>query len=163
MCDRASPCGIFIPVHIYSSACLLHKFLLQQISSLPLGAAFGAVKIAVSPVTAVHTQHCVHKRCFIRHYRHDEMKMKSNISWRQFLSFRYTLIKNTSATFWFRNVAVLMFIQRSQSLLKNLFVAVLILWRLATNKSMYGKHWIKLVYIYIYIYIYVYVVSKLAR
>ncbi len=34
-------------------------------------------KIAVFPVTLYTKQHCAHKRCFIRHYRHDEMKMKS--------------------------------------------------------------------------------------
>ncbi len=49
----------------------------MQIHSLPLGAAFGAVKIAVYPVTLYTKQHCAHKCCFIRHYRHDEMKIKS--------------------------------------------------------------------------------------
>ncbi len=37
---------------------------------------FWSVKIAVSPVTLYTKQHCAHKRCFIRHYRHDEMKMR---------------------------------------------------------------------------------------
>ncbi len=46
----------------------------MQIHSLPLGAAFGAVKIAVSSVTLYTKQHCTHKRCFIRHYRRDEIK-----------------------------------------------------------------------------------------
>ncbi len=45
-----------------------------QIHSLPLGAAFGALNIAVSPVTLYTKQH--YKRCFIRHYRQDEMKMR---------------------------------------------------------------------------------------
>ncbi len=49
----------------------------MQIHSLPLGAAFGALNISVSPVTLYTTQHCAHKRCFIRHYRRDEMEMKS--------------------------------------------------------------------------------------
>ncbi len=44
-----------------------------QIHSLPLGAAFGAEKIAVSPVKLYTKQHCTHKRCFIRH---DEIKMR---------------------------------------------------------------------------------------
>ncbi len=35
------------------------------------------LKIAVSPVTLYTKQHCAHKRCFIRHYRQDEMEMKS--------------------------------------------------------------------------------------
>ncbi len=48
----------------------------MQIPSLPLGAAFGVVKIAVSPVMLYTKQHCAHKCCFIRHYRHDEMKMR---------------------------------------------------------------------------------------
>ncbi len=45
-----------------------------QIHSLPLGAAFGALNIAVSPVTLYTKQH--YKCCFIRHYRQDEMKMR---------------------------------------------------------------------------------------
>ncbi len=45
-----------------------------QIHSLPLGAAFGALNIAVSPVTLYTKQH--YKHCFIRHYRQDEMKMR---------------------------------------------------------------------------------------
>ncbi len=48
----------------------------MQIHSLPLGGAFAAVKIAVSPVTLYTQQHCAHKHCFIRHYRRDEMKMR---------------------------------------------------------------------------------------
>ncbi len=49
----------------------------MQINYLPLGAAFGAVKIAVSPVKLYTKQHCTHKRCFIRHYRRDEIKMRT--------------------------------------------------------------------------------------
>ncbi len=45
-----------------------------QIHSLPLGAAFGALNIAVCPVTLYTKQH--YKRCFIRRYRQDEMKMR---------------------------------------------------------------------------------------
>ncbi len=37
----------------------------MQIHSLPLGAAFGAGKIAVSPVTLYTKQHCTHKHCFL--------------------------------------------------------------------------------------------------
>ncbi len=79
---------------IYSSACFLHKTIswFSQIHSLPLGAAFEEVKTAVSPVTLYTKQLCPHKHCFIRHYRHDEKEMKSSISWRQSVSFRYTLI-----------------------------------------------------------------------
>ncbi len=45
------------------------------IHSLPLGATLGAVKIVVYPVTLSTKQHCTHN-CFIRHYRHDEIKMR---------------------------------------------------------------------------------------
>jgi len=45
-----------------------------QIQSLSRGAAFGAVKIAVSPVTLYTQQH--YKHCFIRRYRQDDMKMR---------------------------------------------------------------------------------------
>ncbi len=48
----------------------------MQIHSLPLGAAFGAVKIVVFPVTLYTKQYCAHKHCFIRHYRCDDMKMR---------------------------------------------------------------------------------------
>ncbi len=48
----------------------------MQIHYLPLRATFATVKIAVSPVTAVHKAALTHKRCFIRHYRHDEMKVR---------------------------------------------------------------------------------------
>ncbi len=41
----------------------------MQINSLPLGAAFGAVKIVVSLVTMYKKQHCAHKGNFIRHNR----------------------------------------------------------------------------------------------
>ncbi len=37
---------------------------------------FWSVNISVSPVTLYTKQHCAHKRCFIRHYRRDEMKMR---------------------------------------------------------------------------------------
>ncbi len=51
----------------------------MQIHSLPAGGAFGAVEIEVSPVTLYTKQSYAHKRCFIRYYMQDEMKMASKI------------------------------------------------------------------------------------
>ncbi len=62
-----------LPTTCWSFALVWMK---MQIHSLPLGAAFGALKISVSPVTLYTTQHCAHKHCFIRHYRWDEMEMR---------------------------------------------------------------------------------------
>ncbi len=111
----------------------------MQINSLPAGGADGAGEIEVSPVRLYTKQRSAHKRCFIRHYMQDEMKMTSIIFWRQSVSFRNTEIHLHQVSIL--NLAVLMFIQRSQSLLENLFVAVsfdIVVG--ATNKSMYEKH-----------------------
>ncbi len=40
---------------------------------------FGAGELEVSPVTLYTKQSSAHKRCFIRHYMQDEMKMTSKI------------------------------------------------------------------------------------
>ncbi len=49
----------------------------MQINSLPAGGAVGERE--VSTVTLYTKQSSAHKRCFIRHYMHDEMKMTSKI------------------------------------------------------------------------------------
>ncbi len=49
-------------------------------------------EIEVSPVTLYTKQRSAHKRCFIRHYMQDDMKMTSKICWRQLVSFRNTVI-----------------------------------------------------------------------
>ncbi len=49
----------------------------MQIHSLPVGGTVG-VEIVVSPVTLYKKQRSADKRCFIRHYTQDEMKMTSN-------------------------------------------------------------------------------------
>ncbi len=46
----------------------------------------------VSPVTLYTKQSSAHKRCFIRHYMQDEIKMASNISWKQSVSIKNTVI-----------------------------------------------------------------------
>ncbi len=48
----------------------------MQIHSLPLDAAFGEVKIAVSPVMAVHKA-ALHSQMLLYQAWHDEMEMKS--------------------------------------------------------------------------------------
>ncbi len=49
----------------------------MQINYLPAGDAVVMVEIEVSPVTLYTKQSSAHKRCFIRHYLQDEMKMTS--------------------------------------------------------------------------------------
>ncbi len=49
----------------------------MQINSLPAGGAVGESE--VSRVTLYTKQSSAHKRCFIRHYMQDEMKMTSII------------------------------------------------------------------------------------
>ncbi len=49
----------------------------MQINSLPAGGAVGESE--VSTVTLYTKQSSAHKRCFIRHYMQDEMKMTSKI------------------------------------------------------------------------------------
>ncbi len=51
----------------------------MQINSLPAGGAVGAGELEVSPVTLYTMQNSAHKRCFIRHYMQDEMKITSKI------------------------------------------------------------------------------------
>ncbi len=50
----------------------------MQIHYLPAGGAVGEGELEVSPVT-LYTKQRTHKRCFIRHYMQDEMKMTSKI------------------------------------------------------------------------------------
>ncbi len=69
----------------------------MQIHSLPLGAAFRAQRIAVSLLKLSTKQHC---HCFIRHYRHDEMEMKSTNHCRLF-SRKGKFYKNESLSEWF--------------------------------------------------------------
>ncbi len=73
----------------------------MQINSLPAGGAVGVVEIEVSPVTLYTKQSSAHKRCFIRHYMQDEMKMTNNIFWRQSVSFRNGDIKTPALGFDF--------------------------------------------------------------
>ncbi len=54
--------------------------------------AVGAGELEVSPVTLYTKQSSAHKCCFIRDDMQDEMKMTSNIFWRQTVSIRNTLI-----------------------------------------------------------------------
>ncbi len=63
----------------------------MQIKYLPAGGAVVAGEIEVSPVTLYTKQSSDHKRCFIRHYMQDEMKMTSNIFWKQLVSIRNTV------------------------------------------------------------------------
>ncbi len=51
----------------------------MQINYLPAGGAVVVVESEVSPVTLYTKQSSAHKRCFIRHYMQDEMKMASKI------------------------------------------------------------------------------------
>ncbi len=51
----------------------------MQINYLPAGAAVVAGELEVSPVTLYTKQSSSHKRCFIRHYMQDEMKMTFTI------------------------------------------------------------------------------------
>ncbi len=51
----------------------------MQINSLPVG---GAVGVEIPPVTLYKKQHSADKRCFIRHYMQDEMKMTSKFFFR---------------------------------------------------------------------------------
>ncbi len=64
----------------------------MQIHSLPAGGAVGVVESEVSPVTLYTKQSSAHKRCFIRHYMQDEMKMTSIIFLKQSVSIRNTVI-----------------------------------------------------------------------
>ncbi len=53
----------------------LHVGLNENANSfLATRCAFGAVNIAVCPVTLYTQKNCAHKHCFIRHYTHDEKK-----------------------------------------------------------------------------------------
>ncbi len=64
----------------------------MQINSLPAGGAVGAGESEISPVTLYIKQSSAHKRCFIRHYMQDEMKMTSKIFRKQAVSIRNTVI-----------------------------------------------------------------------
>ncbi len=54
----------------------------MQMNYLPAGGAVGAGELEVSTVTLYTKQRSAHKRCFIRHYMQDEMKITSNIFWK---------------------------------------------------------------------------------
>ncbi len=75
---------------------------IMQIHSLPAGGTFRG-EIEVSPVMLYTKQRSAHRCCFIRHYMQDK--------------------KHPHRILIFKH-AVLMFIQRNQSLLENQFVAV---------------------------------------
>ncbi len=64
----------------------------RQINSLPEGGAVRAGELEVSPVMLYTKQSSCHKRCFIRHYMQDEMKITSKIFWKQLVSIRNTVI-----------------------------------------------------------------------
>ncbi len=64
----------------------------MQIHYLTAGGAVVAGELEVSPVTLYTKQSSAHKRCFIRDYMQDEIKMTSNIFWKQTISIRNTLI-----------------------------------------------------------------------
>ncbi len=67
-------------IELYYSLTDLHcAGIYMQIHSLSAGGAVGAVEIEVSPVTLHTKQSSSHKRCFIRLYMQDEMKMTSYI------------------------------------------------------------------------------------
>ncbi len=51
----------------------------MQIHNLTAGGAVVAGELEVSPVTLYTKQSSAHKRCFIRDYMQDEIKMTSNI------------------------------------------------------------------------------------
>ncbi len=51
----------------------------MQINYLPAGGAVGAGELEVSTVMPFTKKNSAHKRCFIRHYMQDEMKMTSKI------------------------------------------------------------------------------------
>ncbi len=75
----------------------------MQINYLPAGGAVGEVEIEVSPVTLYTKQRSSHKRCFIRHYMQNYMKMTSNIFWRLLFPSEIQWYKNTSNVFVFCN------------------------------------------------------------
>ncbi len=64
----------------------------MQMNSLPARGAVVVVEIEVSPVTLYTKQSSAHKRCFIRHYMQDEIKITSNIFWKPLVSIRNTVI-----------------------------------------------------------------------
>ncbi len=64
----------------------------MQMNYLPAGGAVEAGELEVSPVTLYTKQSSAHKRCFIRHYMQDEMKMTSNFFLKQLVSIRNTVI-----------------------------------------------------------------------
>ncbi len=49
----------------------------MQMNYLSAGGAVGAGELEVSPVTLYTKQSSAHKRCFIRHYMQDEIKITS--------------------------------------------------------------------------------------
>ncbi len=61
----------------------------MQINYLPAGGAVGAGELEVSLVKLYTIQSSAHNRCFFRHYMQDEMKMTSNIFWKQFRFFDF--------------------------------------------------------------------------
>ncbi len=64
----------------------------MQMNYLPAGGAVAAEELEVSPLTVDTKKSSTHKRCFIRHYMQDEMKMTSEIFWKQLVSIRNTVI-----------------------------------------------------------------------
>ncbi len=70
--------------------------------------------------------------------KHDASGFPSEIQW----------YKNTCAGFWFLNVLCSCLFNEVKAFWEiYLWQSVLILWRAATNKSIYGKHWYRLLYI----------------
>ncbi len=68
----------------------------MKINYLPAGGAVGTGEmLEVSLVTLYTKQSSTHKRGFIRHYMQDEMKITSNIFWKQ----KYSDIKTPAPGF----------------------------------------------------------------
>ncbi len=89
---------ILVPQTLFVASCIY-----MQINSLPAGGAVVVVESEVSTVTLYTKQSSAHKRCFIRPYMQDEMKMASIFFWKQFPS-EIQRYKNTHMAFRFWNV-----------------------------------------------------------
>ncbi len=99
-----------------------------QIDSLPARGAAGAGDIALSLVTVVNKSALCSEAYFISHYRKHEIQITSKLFWRRSFNFE---------------TCIAQFIQWSIKAFWKIYLwrSVLILWRVATNYSMYGKHW----------------------
>ncbi len=114
----------------------------MQIHSLPAGGAVEVVEIELSLATAVHkaalrSQTVLYQTLHARWNENDIQNFLKTVGFLQ----KYSDMKTPAPGFDFETCSARLFIEVKAFWKIYLWRSVLILWLAATNKLMYGKHW----------------------